>query len=147
MMMVMCSDDGGDVCGVVGMETFFRRIKSWPLDVNEMDGQDQVIEHKPYDHKADVFSFAKVLWELLTGEVPYSYLTPLQAAVGVVQQPPAVGAGDERMLKLNPYSTDSNKIPNKVNVNLDMLRALMLHGIRREIDGTHIVTIDKCSSG
>ncbi|XP_022013208.1 serine/threonine-protein kinase STY17 [Helianthus annuus] len=46
----------------------------------------EVIEHKPYDHIADVFSFAIVLWELLTGEVPYSYLTPLQAAVGVVQQ-------------------------------------------------------------
>lgn len=96
----------------------------------------KVIEHKPYDHKADVFSFGIVFWELLTGQVsavvfckskmhlckaarvyyfvtlpiaffvdeddaqittlvinsmfydqlPYSLLTPLQAAVGVVQK-------------------------------------------------------------
>ncbi|KAI3859427.1 hypothetical protein MKW92_019641 [Papaver armeniacum] len=46
----------------------------------------EVIEHKPYDHKADIFSFAIVLWEMLTGKLPYEYLTPLQAAVGVVQK-------------------------------------------------------------
>lgn len=31
--------------------------------------ESQVIEHKPYNHKADVFSYAIVLWELLTGDV------------------------------------------------------------------------------
>ncbi|XP_020088654.1 serine/threonine-protein kinase STY8-like isoform X2 [Ananas comosus] len=43
----------------------------------------EVINHKHYDFKADVFSFAIVLWELATSKVPYENLTPLQAALGV----------------------------------------------------------------
>ncbi|SPT21147.1 unnamed protein product [Triticum aestivum] len=45
----------------------------------------EVINHKSYDHKADVFSFAIVLWELVTLKVPYESLTPLQAALSVRQ--------------------------------------------------------------
>ncbi|XP_077241358.1 serine/threonine-protein kinase STY46-like isoform X2 [Tasmannia lanceolata] len=43
----------------------------------------EVINHQPYDQKADVFSFAIVLWELATGKIPYDNMTPLQAALGV----------------------------------------------------------------
>ncbi|XP_066351897.1 serine/threonine-protein kinase STY46-like isoform X2 [Miscanthus floridulus] len=45
----------------------------------------EIINHKPYDYKADVFSFAIVLWELATSKVPYDNMTPLQAALGVRQ--------------------------------------------------------------
>ncbi|XP_051139457.1 serine/threonine-protein kinase STY46-like isoform X2 [Andrographis paniculata] len=45
----------------------------------------EVINHDPYDQKADVFSFAIVLWELVTAKVPYDTMTPLQAALGVRQ--------------------------------------------------------------
>ncbi|KAJ6798169.1 serine/threonine-protein kinase STY8-like [Iris pallida] len=45
----------------------------------------EVINHQAYDQKADVFSFAIVLWELATSKLPYEKKTPLQAAVGVRQ--------------------------------------------------------------
>ncbi|XP_061355557.1 serine/threonine-protein kinase STY8-like isoform X1 [Gastrolobium bilobum] len=45
----------------------------------------EVINHQPYDQKADVFSFSIVLWELVTSKVPYDAMTPLQAALGVRQ--------------------------------------------------------------
>ncbi|KAJ7974080.1 putative Protein kinase [Quillaja saponaria] len=45
----------------------------------------EVINHQPYDQKADIFSFSIVLWELVAAKVPYDTMTPLQAALGVRQ--------------------------------------------------------------
>ncbi|KVH99628.1 hypothetical protein Ccrd_022143, partial [Cynara cardunculus var. scolymus] len=52
----------------------------------------EVINHQPYDQKADVFSFAIVLWELVTAKIPYDNMTPLQAALGVRQMMIAAAA-------------------------------------------------------
>ncbi|GFP97794.1 serine/threonine-protein kinase ht1 [Phtheirospermum japonicum] len=62
----------------------------------------EVINHQPYDQKADVFSFAIVLWELVTAKVPYDTMTPLQAALGVRQglRPELPKKGHPKLLEL-----------------------------------------------
>jgi hypothetical protein len=56
----------------------------------------EVIKHAKYDRKVDVFSFGIVLWELLSGELPYAELSPLQAAAAVVSEGlrPALAAAE-----------------------------------------------------
>ncbi|ONK57114.1 uncharacterized protein A4U43_C10F16760 [Asparagus officinalis] len=61
----------------------------------------EVINHQQYDQKADVFSFAIVLWELATSKVPYDTMTPLQAALGVSQ-----GLRPELPAKTHPKLVD-----------------------------------------
>ncbi|KAF5181116.1 Serine/threonine-protein kinase STY46 [Thalictrum thalictroides] len=46
----------------------------------------EVLNHRPYNQKADVFSFAIVLWELTTAKIPYEKKSPLQAALGVINE-------------------------------------------------------------
>ncbi|MCO5593201.1 hypothetical protein L7F22_047208 [Adiantum nelumboides] len=55
------------------------------VDAGPMGDSLWVISHLPYGHKADVFSFGIVLWELLTGKLPYESMNPVQAAIGVRQ--------------------------------------------------------------
>jgi hypothetical protein len=42
--------------------------------------------------------------------------------------------------------TNSNTLPSKVEVDLNMLGALMLDGVGTHVDGTDVVTIDQGSS-
>lgn len=46
----------------------------------------EMIKHKPYGRKVDVYSFGLVLWEMLTGRLPYETMSPIQAAFAVVDK-------------------------------------------------------------
>ncbi|KAJ3676824.1 hypothetical protein LUZ60_002548 [Juncus effusus] len=46
----------------------------------------EMIQHRPYDQKVDVYSFGIVLWELITGCLPFSNMTAVQAAFAVVNK-------------------------------------------------------------
>ncbi|KAK1317217.1 Serine/threonine-protein kinase HT1 [Acorus calamus] len=46
----------------------------------------EMIQHRPYNHKVDVYSFGIVLWELITGMLPFQNMTAVQAAFAVVNK-------------------------------------------------------------
>lgn len=46
----------------------------------------EMIKRKSYGRKVDVYSFGLILWELLTGTIPYEDMNPIQAAFAVVNK-------------------------------------------------------------
>jgi len=42
--------------------------------------------HKHYGRKVDVYSFGLLLWEMVTGTIPYEDMNPFQAAYAVLQK-------------------------------------------------------------
>ncbi|XP_020578374.1 serine/threonine-protein kinase HT1-like [Phalaenopsis equestris] len=72
----------------------------------------EMIQHRPYTQKVDVYSFGIVLWELITGMLPFQNMTAVQAAFAVVNRgarpiipsecPPALGEIMTRCWNANP---------------------------------------------
>ncbi|XP_057429715.1 serine/threonine/tyrosine-protein kinase HT1-like [Lotus japonicus] len=72
----------------------------------------EMIKRKSYGRKVDVYSFGLMLWEMLTGTVPYEDMNPFQAAFAVVNKnsrpvipsncPPAMRALIEQCWSLQP---------------------------------------------
>ncbi|KAG4959907.1 hypothetical protein AAZX31_13G162900 [Glycine max] len=72
----------------------------------------EMIKRKSYGRKVDVYSFGLILWEMVTGTIPYEDMTPIQAAFAVVNKnarpvipsdcPPAMRALIEQCWSLHP---------------------------------------------
>lgn len=46
----------------------------------------EMMRHEPYNHKVDVYSFGIALWELWSREIPFSDMSPIQAAFAVADK-------------------------------------------------------------
>ncbi|KAK2393550.1 serine/threonine/tyrosine-protein kinase HT1 [Trifolium repens] len=72
----------------------------------------EMIKRKSYGRKVDVYGFGLMLWEMLTGTIPYVDMNPMQAAFAVVNKklrpvippdcPPAMRALIEQCWALQP---------------------------------------------
>ncbi|XP_062161178.1 serine/threonine/tyrosine-protein kinase HT1 [Alnus glutinosa] len=46
----------------------------------------EMIKHKSYGRRVDVYSFGLILWEMVAGTIPYEDMNPIQAAFAVVNK-------------------------------------------------------------
>jgi serine/threonine protein kinase len=75
----------------------------------------EVIRHESYSSNADVYSFGVCLWQLITREIPFATMTPLQAAYAVghglrPEIPPSTPIRLEEIIR-SCWDQDSHKRP------------------------------------
>lgn len=56
-----------------------------PERIHSLDAITEVIRHESYSSNADVYSFGICLWQLITRQVPFKDLSPVQAAYAVAE--------------------------------------------------------------
>ena len=56
----------------------------------------EIVKQEDYSEKADVFSFAIILWELVTGENPYPTLSGMALAFAVANRLVTAGFRSKR---------------------------------------------------
>lgn len=75
----------------------------------------EVIRHESYSSNADVYSFGICLWQLITREVPFATMTPIQAAYAVAsgQRPPIPASTPSRLRQIitSCWDQDSHRRP------------------------------------
>eukprot|EP00270_Netrium_digitus_P007616 TRINITY_DN2229_c0_g1_i1.p1 TRINITY_DN2229_c0_g1~~TRINITY_DN2229_c0_g1_i1.p1 ORF type:complete len:329 (+),score=92.31 TRINITY_DN2229_c0_g1_i1:141-1127(+) len=88
-----------------------------PMDMTSETGTvrymaPEVLDHKPYTKKVDVYSFGIVLWEIVTCEIPFLDLSFAQLAISVVKKntrPPIPEGCDPRLAELMTRCWDQDE--------------------------------------